>query len=77
MNPSELIQEEPISTSVETEKVVLPQIVNIKQASEMMNLPVYYVRRLCREVPGIAFQSGIKWYVNLGKLAAYYNNELK
>lgn len=77
MNPSELIQEEPLSTSVETEKVVLPQIVNIKQASEMMNLPVYYVRRLCREVPGIAFQSGIKWYVNLGKLAAYYNNELK
>ena len=30
-------------------------------------------RRLCREVPGMAFQSGIKWYINLGKMAEYFN----
>lgn len=52
---------------------VLPQIVSIKQASQRMGLPEYYIRRLCREVPGMAFQSGIKWYINLGKMADYFN----
>lgn len=60
----------------ETEKVVLPQIVSVRRASEIMNLPPYYLRRICREVPGVAFQSGVKWYINLGKLAAYYNNQI-
>lgn len=55
---------------------VLPQIASIKQASAMMGLPVYYLRRLCKEVPGIAFQSGVKWYINLGRLADYYNGRL-
>ena len=27
-----------------------------------------------KEVPGIAFQSGVKWYINLGKMAEYFNN---
>ena len=58
------------------EKIVLPQIVSIKQASEIMKLPPYYLRRVCRENPDIAFQSGVKWYINLGKLSAYYNNKL-
>lgn len=58
----------------EVEKVVLPQIASIKQASELMGLPPYYLRRLCKEVPGLAFQSGVKWYINLGRLADYYNN---
>ena len=49
------------------------QIVSIKQASQRMGLPEYYIRRLCREVPGMAFQSGIKWYINLGKMADYFN----
>ena len=40
---------------------------------EWMGLPEYYIRRLCREVPGMAFQSGIKWYINLGKMADYFN----
>ena len=31
------------------EKIVLPQIVSIKQASEIMKLPPYYLRRVCRE----------------------------
>ena len=51
---------------IQVEEVVLPQIVSIKQASQRMGLPVYYVRRLCKEVPGMAFQSGVQWYVNLG-----------
>ena len=59
----------------EIEKITLPQIVSIKQASEIMNLPPYYLRRVCRENPDLAFQSGVKWYINLGKLAAYYNNK--
>ena len=59
---------------IQGEEVVLPQIVSIKQASQRMGLPVYYVRRLCKEVPGMAFQSGVKWYVNLGKMAEYFNN---
>ena len=40
-----------------------------------MILPPYYLRRVCRENPDLAFQSGVKWYINLGKLAAYYNNK--
>ena len=60
-------------TDIEIEKVVLPQVVSIKKASEIMGLPPYYLRRLCKEVPGLAFQSGVKWYINLGRLAAYYN----
>ena len=60
----------------EMEPVVLPQIASIKQASAVMGLPVYYLRRLCKEVPGIAFQSGVKWYINLGRLADYYNGRL-
>ena len=40
-----------------------------------MNLPPYYLRRVCRENPDLAFQSGVMWYINLGKLAAYYNNK--
>lgn len=40
----------------------------------MLGLPPYYLRRLCKEVPGVAFQSGIKWYINLGKLVDYYNH---
>ena len=59
---------------IQVEEVVLLQIVSIKQASQRMGLPVYYVRRLCKEVPGMAFQSGVKWYVNLGKMAEYFNN---
>lgn len=58
--------------TIEVEKVVLPQVVSIKKASELMGLPAYYLRRLCKEVPGLAFQSGVKWYINLGKLAEYY-----
>lgn len=56
-----------VSPEIQSEAVVLPQIVSIKQASQRMGLPEYYIRRLCREVPGMAFQSGIKWYINLGK----------
>lgn len=66
----------PESAHCEIEPVVLPQIASIKQASAIMGLPVYYVRRLCKEVPGIAFQSGVKWYINLGRLADYYNGQL-
>lgn len=67
----------PISkVNYKAEEIILPHIVSIKQASELMHLPPYYLRRLCREVPGLAFQSGVKWYINLGKLAAYYDGTL-
>lgn len=56
-----------VSPEIQSEAVVLPQIVSIKQASQRMGLPEYYIRRLCREVPGI------KWYINLGKMADYFN----
>lgn len=62
-----------VSPEIQSEAVVLPQIVSIKQASQRMDLPEYYIRRLCREVPGMAFQSGIKWYINLGKMVDYFN----
>ena len=62
-----------VSPEIQSEAVVLPQIVSIKQASQRMGLPEYYIRRLCREVPGMAFQSIIKWYINLGKMADYFN----
>ena len=63
-----------VSPEIQSEAVVLPQIVSIKQTSQRMGLPEYYIRRLCREVPGMAFQSGIKWYINLGKIADYFNS---
>ena len=71
MNENPVLKEESV---IQVEEVVLPQIVSIKQASRRMGLPVYYVRRLCKEVPGMAFQSGVKWYINLGKMAEYFNN---
>ena len=71
MNENPVLKEESV---IQVEEVVLPQLVSIKQASQRMGLPVYYVRRLCKEVPGMAFQSGVKWYVNLGKMAEYFNN---
>ena len=71
MNENPVLKEESV---IQVEEVVLPQIVSIKQASQRMGLPVYYVRRLCKEVPGMAFQTGVKWYVNLGKMAEYFNN---
>lgn len=40
--------------AAEVEHIVLPQIVSIKQASRMLGLPPYYLRRLCKEVPGVA-----------------------
>ena len=43
-----------VSPEIQTEAVVLPQIVSIKQASQRMGLPEYYIRRLCREVPGLS-----------------------
>lgn len=64
-----------VSAEIQNESVILPQIVSIKQASKRMGLPEHYIRRLCREVPGMAFQSGIKWYINLGKMADYFNGE--
>ena len=33
--------------AAEVEHIVLPQIVSIKQASRMLGLPPYYLRRLC------------------------------
>ena len=57
------------ASACEIEKITLPQIVSIKQASEIMNLPPYYLRRVCRENPDLAFQSGVKWYINLGNPA--------
>lgn len=56
-----------VSPEIQTEAVVLPQIVSIKQASQRMGLPEYYIRRLCREVPGMAFQSGINGISTLAR----------
>ena len=41
------------ASACEIEKITLPQIVSIKQASEIMNLPPYYLRRVCRENPDL------------------------
>ncbi len=60
--------------AAEVKHIVLPQIVSIKQASQMLGLPPYYLRRLCKEVCRRGIESGIKWYINLGKPVDYYNN---
>jgi len=69
--PVTLSQENP----VQVEEVRLLRIVNAKLASQKMGLPAYYIRRLCKEVSDIAFQSGVKWYISLGKMAEYFNNK--
>ena len=51
----EPVQMPPQASACEIEKITLPQIVSIKQASEIMNLPPYYLRRVCRENPDLAF----------------------
>ena len=53
----------------------LPQILTIKQVSEVMHLPQHYIRRLCKTGPGLAFNSGNKYYVNLEHLSAYFNGK--
>lgn len=53
------------ASACEIEKITLPQIVSIKQASEIMNLPPYYLRRVCRENPDLAFQSGVNGTLTL------------
>ena len=37
-----------VSPEIQSEAVVLPQIVSIKQACQRLDLPEYYIRRLCR-----------------------------
>lgn len=61
------------------EEVILPQIVSITRASELTSLPPHYLRQLCREggIPGLAFQSGVKYYLNLRVLADYLNGKVK
>lgn len=53
----------------------LPQMLTIKQVSEVMHLPQHYIRCLCKTVPGLAFNSGNKYYVNLEHLSAYFNGK--
>ncbi len=50
-------------------------MLTIKQVSEVMHLPQHYIRRLCKTVPGLAFNSGNKYYVNLEHLSAYFNGK--
>ena len=42
--------------AAEVEHIVLPQIVSIKQASRMLGLPPYYLRRFAKRFPAVAFQ---------------------
>ncbi len=63
-----------VSPEIQSEAVVLPQIVSIKQASQRMGLPEYYIRRLCGKCRAWR-SSRIKWYINLGKMAEYFNGE--
>ena len=53
--------------TIEVEKVVLPQVVSIKKASELMGLPAYYLRRLCKEVPGSGVSVWRQMVYQLGK----------
>ena len=61
------------SSTMNTQELHLPQMLTIKQVSEVMHLPQHYIRRLCKTVPGLAFNSGNKYYVNLEHLRTYFN----
>ena len=41
--------------AAEVEHIVLPQIVSIKQASRMLGLPPYYLRRFAKRFPAWHF----------------------
>ena len=56
-----------------TEQPKLPCMLTIRQASAATNLPPHYLRRLCKTVPGLAVNSGTKYYINKGHLSAYFN----
>ena len=63
------------SNATSRQELQLPQMLTIKQVSEVMHLPQHYIRRLCKTVPGLAFNSGNKYYVNLEHLSAYFNGK--
>lgn len=62
--------------AAEVEHIVLPQIVSIKQASRMLGLPPYYLRRLCKEVPGVAFQYKEWWYTKKRLMGASWQRDM-
>ena len=45
------------SNATSRQELHLPQMLTIKQVSEVMHLPQHYIRRLCKTVPGLAFAS--------------------
>ena len=63
------------SNATSRQELHLPQMLTIKQVSEVMHLPQHYIRRLCKTVPGLDFNSGNKYYVNLEHLSAYFNGK--
>ena len=63
------------SNATSRQELHLPQMLTIKQVSEVMHLPQHYIRRLCKTVPGLASNSGNKYYVSLEHLSAYFNGK--
>lgn len=65
-----------ITTTVFTvEEVKLPQMLPIKEASKIVNLPEHYLRRLCKTVPNLAIMSGRKYYINMGQLKRFLEGQ--
>ena len=49
-----------VAANVTVQEIHLPQMMTIKQVSELAQMPPYYIRRLCKTVPGLSVSSGRK-----------------
>ena len=64
-----------VAANVTVQEVHIPQMLTIKQVSELAQMSPYYVRRLCKTVPGLSVTSGRKYYVNVERLRDYLNGQ--
>lgn len=70
--------ETPESGSIVTEKVSLPipKMYSLKEASELTNLSVDFLRHLCRSGKVGHIRAGNKIMINSNALAEYLNNNM-
>lgn len=64
-----------VTANVTVQEIHLPQMMTIKQVSDLAQMPPYYIRRLCKTVPGLSVSSGRKYYINIERFRGYLNGQ--
>ena len=63
-------------TVLTVEEVEIPQMLSIKEASQVVKLPDHYLRRMCKTVSNLAVTSGRKYYINMGQLKRFLEGQI-